>query len=169
MKSVRECYEKMGVDNFYIENGNNYENPHYPIIKKIMKEIDKDINGSVLDLCCGGGEITLCLDGHDVKGLDPYTYDLYKKNTGKECYKYSFKDIVQGKLKDKYDTIICCFALHLCEESMLPSLLWQLGRISNKLIVISPHKRPDCDNISGWKINKTVKIERVSAKVYLHI
>lgn len=169
MDAIRKEYEKMGVDNFYKQNSNEYKNPHYNIIKTIIPEIKEFIGPHCLDLCCGGGEITMCLPEYDIKGLDPYTYELYKKNTNKECYKYSFVDIVQGKLTEKFDTIIRCFALHLCKESMLPTLLWQLSTISKKLIVISPHKRPDCNNVSGWTLEKTIKKERVTAKIYSHI
>lgn len=71
-----------------------------------------------------------------------------------------------GKLKEEFDTVICSFALHLCEESMLPMLLWKLKEITSTLIVISPHKRPDCNNISGWFLVDEILLNRVRMKVY---
>jgi len=74
----------------------------------------------------------------NIEGLDPYTYNLYQKKTGKLCLNYSFKDIAQGRLKRKYDLVICSFALHLAEESLLPFILYNLSLITDKLIIISP-------------------------------
>lgn len=165
--SIRENYDKYGADNYYKEHSENYSNPHYETIKKIMNKIIKEYNlgENICDLCCGSGEVTKLIKDSNIIGVDPYLNKLYEK-TGHSCLSYSFKDIVEGKMKDyNFDTIICSFALHLCEESMLPTLLYQLKEISNKLIVISPHKRPDCDGMF-WTLDKEIKIDRVTAKIY---
>ena len=86
--------------------------------------------------------------------------------TNKYCYNKSFKDIILNGLENEYDTIICSFALHLCEESMLPTLLYQLSLKSKKLLILTPHKRPNCNNIFGWKETSKKKIKKVNMILY---
>lgn len=168
MKSIRENYNLYGADNYYLKHADNYINPHYETIKKIMKEITIKYNlgNNICDLCCGSGEITKLLDNKlNIIGVDPYLNKLYEK-TGYNCLDFSFKDIVEGKMKKyKFDTIISSFGLHLCEESMLPTLLYQLKEISDNLIIISPHKRPNCNGLF-WNLKDEIKIDRVTAKIY---
>lgn len=166
-KSIREYYEELGSDEFYKLHCNDYNNPHYDTIKKIINEIKPFIGNNVCDLCCGGGEISKCLPDKNILGVDPFTYELYEKNTKNKCLRLTFKDIANGKLTDKkFDTIICSYALHLCEESMLSIVLWQLRQSTDKLIIISPHKRPDCNNISGWMLEYELKENKTTAKIY---
>lgn len=168
--SIRNSYAEVGVDNFYVRNGHNYKNPHENTIIELIEKVKNEglIGKKVLDLCCGSGEITRLLNGYDVIGVDPYTHIAYEKRTGKKASSLSFKDIVEGKLEGNFDTIICSFALHLCPESMLYDLLWNLGSCSNQLIVISPNKKPDCDNISGWKLVNEYYEKRVRLKNYIN-
>lgn len=149
MDKIRLEYEKFGVDDYYKNNALIYSNPHKEIIANNLKEIMPNLNLSknlrILDLCAGSGEITEFLIKNGFKniiGSDPYIKDLYIKNTGKECFEFTFKEIATGKLKQEYDVIFCSFALHLAEESMLPQILYNLSLITRKLIIISPHKKP---------------------------
>ena len=66
----------------------------------------------------------------------------------------------------QYDSVICSFALHLCPESMLPTVLWNLSEVSDTLVVISPNKRPYCDNISGWIMVDETIVDRVRMRIY---
>ena len=170
MDSVRKGYEELGIEKYYEKHNEDYENPHYETIRDILTNYLEynDIGNNILDLCCGSGEITRILENTNenftITGIDPYTKKAYKKRTNKECLSYTFKDIVQGKmLNKKYDTIICSFAMHLCEESMLDMLLYQLSQITNNLIIITPHKRP---NIKNWFV---LKEEYIKNKVRLRI
>ncbi len=171
MKAVRNEYAKLGVENYYLKHSKDYLNPHEKIIKKLLllAEDKKLIGKKVLDLACGSGEVTLTIKeyGHEITGLDPYTFEYYYKKTANKVLNLSFKDIVLGKLNEKFDTIICSFALHLCHVSMLPNLLWKLSEISDTLIVITPHKRPNCDMISSWVLVEEIILERVRMRVYL--
>ena len=169
--SVREGYEQLGVDGYYKKHGFDYVNPHFEKIEYLLNldEVKNRIGTNVLDLCCGGGEVTSILATHgknyNIDGLDPYTAGAYKKNTGKTCIPYTFKDIVQGKLNGKkYDTIICSFAMHLCELSMLNMLLYQLTNVSDTLIILTPHKRPVIKN--WWKKEKEILYEKVKLRIY---
>ena len=163
MDAIRNMYSELGVDEFYREYGNEYKNPHADIIKKLL--FDVDAGDSILDLCCGSGEVTRCFPEKDVTGCDPYTHELYKKLTGREVLTYSFKDIALGALSEyRFDTVICSFALHLCEGSLLNQVLFQLAVISNKLIILTPHKRPVIR--SYWRLEREVIIDRVRLREY---
>lgn len=169
-KSVREGYVNLGVDGYYKKHEKDYYNPHESIIKKLLLiAIEKNlIEDNILDLCCGSGEVTSFLKDYNVTGLDPYTALAYKERTGKNVLEYTFKDIALGKLSGySFQTIICSFALHLCPESMLLTVLWRLGEISNRLIIITPHKRPDCDKKAGWCLVEEIIVERVKMRIYL--
>lgn len=138
MTAIRDHYRDKTVDGYY-KSVTDYSNPHKCDIKKIISDIPYMYKqGSLLDLCCGNGLITECLIDRDIIGCDPYLYQQYVYMTNKFCLTYDFKDIVQGKLTDKFNVIYCSFALHLCDKSMLHNLLYQLKRICNYLIVISP-------------------------------
>jgi hypothetical protein len=110
-------------------------------------------------------------------GTDPFTFKLYEKNTGCPCLPLSFEDIVKGKLafyqnfegeiqKIKYKTrnltpsvfqpfssIICSFAMHLCDEKQLYPLVNQLFTYSKNIIIITPHKRPALEILTNVTLN----------------
>lgn len=166
-------YETVGVETFYKLHNKDYINPHLDRLNSVIDKVyvNWELGNKVLDLCAGSGEVTLELlklnNSLNIEGIDPFTYELYMHNTNKECFNLSFKDIAVNGLSGKnYDTIICSYALHLCDDSMLPIVLWQLSQISNQLIIITPHKRPECDNIMGWKKVDSFKLNRVTAKLY---
>lgn len=159
--AIRKRYEEEGVDNFYA-NCEDYENPHFAIIKGLLSEENLSEDLKILDLCCGSGQVTRCLPRCDVVGCDPYLKDQYVKATGNDCYAFSFDDIIAGKLTGKaFDMIICSFALHLCEMEKLPILLYQLSRITRELIIITPHKRPEVKDFF------TMIDERIESRVRL--
>lgn len=173
MSSVRAGYEQLGIEGYYKLHSEDYNNPHFADIEYLLQqEINKNYFGTnILDLCCGGGEVTQILEKYgytrkyNIDGLDPYTAPAYKKNTGKDCLIYDFKDIVRGALENKtYHTIICSFAMHLCDESMLNNLLYQLSLIANTLVILTPHKRPDVK--VWWKEVESIKHNSVTLKVY---
>lgn len=169
-ESIRAGYQELGIDEYYKQHSGDYHNPHFCVIKNLLERVIEQvtIGNNILDLCCGSGEVTRILSGIEgvqIEGLDPYTAPAYKNKTNKNCLIHDFKDIVNGALENKkYDTIICSFAMHLCEESMLNSLLYQLSRISRQLIIITPHKRPE---INQWWIETyRHKEEKVTIRVY---
>ena len=171
-ESIRKGYEELGVDEFYKVNHESYSNPHEEIISDLLKEAFKRkyIGQSIIDLSCGSGEVSFALKDKvsKITATDPYTADAYLKRMGSLPLNINFKDIVNGKLVEKADTIISSFAMHLCEESMLPSLLWALSNNADTLIIITPHKRPKCNQISGWTLIDSIEKDRVKLKVYKH-
>lgn len=168
-ESVRDGYTQLGVDAYYTLHGSDYRNPHEPILHRLLSAaLEMGLVGNcVLDLCCGSGEVTAVLKQCQVTGVDPYTGEAYFTRTRRRALPFSFKDISAGKLSGRYDSIICSFALHLCPSSMLPQVLWRLGELSDTLIVLSPHKRPDCDNTAGWILAEEIILERVRMRIYL--
>ena len=156
--AIRTEYEDLGVEDFYKKKGNEYTNPHLQHIEESIKIIvDKGIVdlSKVLDLGSGTGEVTNILNDlgyYNIVGLDLYLCDEYEKNTGHKCMELSFDDIQQGKLSDKkYTTIICSYALHLADKSILHDLLWQLSLISEYLVILSPTKKPEISDDS-WEL-----------------
>lgn len=166
--SIRKHYEDVGVNNFYLYNGGSYVNPHIKDVQFCLRESIKKWNlpiTSILDLACGSGEVSACFIPDNVTGIDPYTRESYFKRIGKHPMLYSFDDIINGAIiEHRYDLIICSYALHLIEESKLPNLCYALAQISNKMLIISPHKKPDIKH--AWSIKGELYINRVRSRYY---
>jgi SAM-dependent methyltransferase len=170
--SIREHYSSVGVDEFYKNHSKTYYNPHNDVLADhIAHLIERGFigeNNSILDLCCGNGEVTQHLKQHnivDVVGCDPYTYDIYIQETGNKCFTHSFKDILERPFDTHYDVIICSFALHLCSESMLDLMCYNLSRNCTTLIVISPNKKPNIPK-PFFSVQYEYFHKRVRSKVY---
>lgn len=168
MISIREQYEKLGVERYYREHSNTYRNPHLEIIHKLLET--QSPGKTVLDLCCGSGEVTSYLQENNpslhITGNDPYTYESYMRNTNAPCTRFDFKAIAQGALSQfKFDMIICSFALHLCPVSLLPTVLYQLSLVSNTLVVITPHKKPEVPETFWYQVQERL-VEKVRMRTY---
>lgn len=171
--ALRCQYEQHGVENYYAQFGVEYRNPHEPIIAEVLREAvsrwSPDIS-SVLDLACGSGEISLALrelGAEHIDGIDPFTGEAYLARTGKHAEAFRFEDVAAGALSERrYSLVACSFAMHLLEESWLPSLLFQLGEISDSLLILTPHKRPELKAEWGWILQDEFMIERVRARLY---
>lgn len=171
--AIRQQYEKHGVEGYYAQFGADYRNPHEPIIREILREAVRrwwlDLT-RVLDLACGSGEAALALrelGAGEIDGVDPYTREAYLARTGKAAEDFSFEQIAAGALAGRsYSLIVCSFAMHLIEESWLPALMAQLGMISDSLLIITPHKRPEFKAGWSWTLADEFVIERVRARFY---
>ena len=173
MEAIRNQYEKLGVAKFYQNFGNDYKNPHEPIIKIIVKEIctsKKFDMSNILDLAAGTGEVTRVLiqNGYtSVIGADPYTSEAYYQRTGIKPLIASFEDIQAGILSsESYSLIICSFALHLLDPGRLPGLIFQLASITKHLVIITPNKRPDIKDEWGFELIEETLVQRVRMRVY---
>jgi hypothetical protein len=84
----------------------------------------------------------------------------------------SFKDIVNKGLPSyNFSCIICSFALHLCQPSMLPDLLWRLSEKSNFLVIISPSKfpligKPKVENHCFTANNKRIHFRKYQLPIF---
>ena len=157
--AIRHLYEQYGAEGYYKEHGDAYENPHKAEIDALVRQnFDfMDVSGKVLDLAAGGGEVSSTLQRlgvEDIIGCDPFTHTLYRKNTGLDCLSLSFEDIIrQGLPQDTYfSSVICSFAMHLCPEKQLYALCTQLFDRSAQLFIITPHKRPELEKLSGIEL-----------------
>jgi len=171
---IRNKYSELGVDNYYLNHGDNYKNPHYSYVKTIInKIISIDIVdlSYCLDMSCGNGEVTkILLDNNisNIEATDPYLCKNYNKNFNFNCIEYSFDDIFNNKLKDKkYSTIFCSYALHLSNKSKLPYISWNLSLISEYIVIISPNNNTNLNN--GWKLIYTDKVGKSKCKIYKSI
>jgi SAM-dependent methyltransferase len=172
VSDIRPAYEQHGVTGFYEQFGSNYRNPHETIIQSLLKKVILEWKldlSNVLDLACGSGEATLVLQelGAVVSGIDPYTFKAYLERTTLQAEQFSFDDIANGILEGRrYSCIVCSFALHLVEVSKLPALLYQLVQITDTLVILTPHKRPQIKPDWGWKLESELLEDRVRARLY---
>lgn len=167
--SIRGQYEKLGVRGFY-ESGMSYKNEHSVYVEKLLRDNHAHLPlSNVLDLGCGGGLVTTTLQSlgyQEIEGIDAYLSMHYNAMTGRPCRRFSFKDIVQGNVHGKYSCIISSFALHLCEKSMLPNLIWHLSEMTSKLVVISPSKFPQIGKPEVERFALTPDKKRVHYREY---
>jgi len=153
-KAIRPLYEAHGAEGYYTTFGDTYENPHFPEIAALLeRNLPRfDCAGGVLDFAAGGGEVTQVLRRLGVShitGCDPFTYALFEKNTDLPCLRLSFEEVVRNGLPSTYSLIISSFALHLCPPKQLFSLAWQLLQAAPRLVILTPHKRPELENLPG--------------------
>lgn len=159
MKHLRKLYEQFGVDKYYQEYGDYYNNPHLPQIEELLQQNIETINSAaILDFCAGGGEVTAVLQSLGVTQItasDPFTAALYQKQIEQPCLDWSFDAVIKGKMTGKYSTVICCFAMHLCPPTQLYPLASQIFQHTTDLIIITPHKRPALEKLDGVLLYRT--------------
>jgi 2-polyprenyl-3-methyl-5-hydroxy-6-metoxy-1,4-benzoquinol methylase len=164
--AIRNQYVAQGVDAYYQQHGDAYENPHFTQIEALLQQNQARIDYSlVLDFCAGGGEVTQVLQtlgfAH-TQGCDPYTHALYQQQTQHTCLTYNFQEVVQGRLNEwtathqpnqAFSSIICSFAMHLCPEKQLYPLVFNLFQLTQQLVIITPHKRPALENLAQVQLD----------------
>ena len=105
--------------------------------------------------------------GGQVTGIDPFTFEAFQKRIGLEAEQFSFEDIANGALEGRrFSLIVCSFALHLVEVSRLPTVAFQLAQIAERLLILTPHKRPNLKAEWGWNLESEVLEARVRARLY---
>ncbi len=176
MKAIRPLYDEHGAEGYYREHAQDYQNPHFREIQDLIKRnlTRFDCSGPVLDFAAGGGEVTQVLQAsgiQNITGCDPFTHALYERQTGRPCLQFSFRDIVKGASFGSYSLIISSFALHLCPLKDLFSLTWNLLQAAPMLVVITPHKRPQLEDLPGvqlaWEdFTTTGREKKVRMKAY---
>ena len=154
----RDRYARSGPEGYYRAHGDDYTNPHEPAVAAAVGHAVNSwaIDFSrTLDLGAGGGEATRALlelvPSAQVEGLDPFTFRLYERRTGRPCLPAAFEQIVQGThtLSD-YSCILASCSLHLPEDSWLAPLCLALAASAPDLLVITPLTRPDIRPEWGW-------------------
>ncbi|WP_299453501.1 class I SAM-dependent methyltransferase [uncultured Microscilla sp.] len=164
--AIRNQYAEQGVDAYYQQHGDAYENPHFTQIEKLLQQNQSKIGYThILDFCAGGGEVSRILQAMgfaDVQGCDPYTHELYQQQVGQTCLTYNFQEVIQGRLNQwvadqqpnqEFSSIICSFAMHLCPEKQLYPLVSNLFQLTRQLIIITPHKRPALEDLAQVQLD----------------
>lgn len=171
--AIRQAYQASGIVGFYRDRGEDYRNPHEPAIRQSLIAVAQDWNldlTNVLDLAAGSGEVTLALrdlGAGRIDGIDPYTFEAYRRRTGQAAGYESFEQIADGALAGRnYSLIVCSFAMHLVERSRLPGLCYALSRIGDALLILTPHKRPEIRSDWGWELTRERVIQRVRSRLY---
>lgn len=168
-ESIRSKYVELGVDDYYKSNKSEYSNPHSHRVIKALDYVESNINiGYFLDLACGDGIVSEYLKSkgfNKFKGSDPYFKEIYEEKFGVECLEYNFQNIANKGLDEKFDTIICSYALHLCPKSYLNNLLYQLSISCDNFVVISPSKFPIIEEDYFELIDSEV-IDRTHIRIY---
>lgn len=159
MKHLRPLYEQLGVDQYYRNYGDQYENPHLAEIEALLQQNRALLEQQkVLDFCAGGGEVTRVLQAWgvpEIVGSDPYTHQLYTQQTQLPCHTWSFQQVIRQGLPEQFDAIICSFAMHLCPEEQLYPLCIQLFQASPNLFILTPHKRPQLELLTGVNLESS--------------
>lgn len=172
-RAIRQEYETLGVRGFYQAQGGTYRNPHEPQVVRSLEAAVREWNldlKRVLDLAAGSGEATLALralGAGAIEGIDPFTFDAYRQRTGQVAGRETFEQIAAGALVGRdYTLIVCSFAMHLVEPSRLPQLAMQLSLIGDRLLILTPHKRPQIRCKWGWELEEERIVQRVRARLY---
>jgi hypothetical protein len=184
-KSMRGAYDEIGAEAYYECHGEEYSNPHEPLLAAALRKaldawrptvVEEGPLQRGLDLSCGSGEASAAFGtwdgsaGCELEASDPYTYAAYEKRfPGKAAFRWSFADIAGGVLDERppYDIVMSSFALHLIEPSFLFTTLAALARSARLLVVLTPHKRPVIDASTGWRGSGELVHERVRVRLYV--
>ncbi len=174
-KGIRDRYQQHGVTNYYLQQGAEYSNPHFPQIQALLTKNEHRIDYSrVLDFCCGSGEVSVVIEkmGHaPTTASDPYTQEAFFRRMERTCLDWSFEEVIKGELTGDYSAVICSFAMHLCPEDQLFPLTYQLFQHTRLLVIITPHKRPELEKLEGISLafddyELTEKGKKVFLKAY---
>lgn len=171
--SIRDAYARAGVAQFYAQCGDRYRNPHERGVQTAIAAFAEHLPaGTLLDLAAGSGEVTLALldagrAADDISACDPYTSVAYRQRTGRDAELWSFEMLASG-FPNRYSAIVCSFALHLCPESWLPSLVVAMSGATEVLLVLTPHKKPHLRPEWGMRLEEERYFteHRVRARLY---
>lgn len=169
MTSIRENYDSLGVDNYYLNHSNEYSNPHSQSVIDCMEQLyDDKRHLTVLDFACGDGLVSKWIGNRSsIIGCDAFLYERYIQETGNNCLTYSFNDFINfnNNLNYHFDLTVISYALDLCDSSIRPMLLYRLSLISNELLIIRPNKH--LIDSPYWTLEKTLHLGKSKASIYV--
>ncbi len=162
MLKIYNQYQEHGVSQYYKQFSSSYTNPHQEKIKNIYQKYFSKLvsrNDKILDIACGDGLMYRIIKSYQekciIEGTDPFFDNIYCN------YKFSFEDIALGKLENTYNIAFCCYAFHLLDETWKYDFLFQLARITNKFIIITPSKKIIINHPS-WKTTLDTRDDKIT-------
>ena len=63
-------------------------------------------------------------------------------------------------------TLFVFYNVYLCEQSILPDVLWNLSLISDKLIILSPNNKPIINEENGWILIDSFKEGKCKTRIF---
>ena len=160
-----------GAPGWYRDHGATYRNPHAAAVSATVQHaVDRwpelfTPPGRILDFCCGSGEVTRALievgiDTRQIDATDPFTGDAFTMSCPGRVVMatWSFADVEQGIAQGhRWKTIICSYAFHLCERSRLAGVCAQLAAVTDHLVILTPHKRPELRESWGFQLAEELR------------
>ena len=140
MADIHRQYSNYGIDGYYTNFKNEYNNPHEQYVKGCLDQLE--LKGTIIDFCCGDGLVTKHL--HQNKslnfiGIDGFLSERYRKETGYECFTLKFKDMISN-IPVVGNIAIASYCIDLIPYSMLNQIMWNLSQSVNKIVTIRPNK-----------------------------
>lgn len=172
--SVTEQYRDIGVNQYYSQFSETYENPHEKFVVKCLESTFNPEWKSVLDLACGNGLVSKWVhrnhNANLIVGCDKFMSERYKKETGFDCYDLTFEEMTQDvtSIQKQFDVVICSYAIDLLDKSYIGALAWQLATIAKNVILIRPNNHV-LDIHGCWHLEALIKHGKSRATVYSNI
>lgn len=162
--AIRKMYDEFGVDSYYSQNSDTYENPHSTFaLDCIFNQWNKEFK-SVIDLACGDGLVSKFLESHklaeSIIGCDKFLFERYTKETKLPCIQSSFEDIANFKtILPNVDVIVISYAIDLVPKTYLNKFLYALSCYGKFLLIVRPNNHSInsdfWDEISYYKSEKS--------------
>lgn len=169
MTSIREQYDVLGIDQYYLNHSDDYTNPHErDVVECLAQCYDENRHKAVFDFACGDGLVSKWIgDLSYIVGNDCYMKDRYINETGNKCYDCSFFDFINfnNTIEEKFDLTVISYALDLCNIDILPTLLYRLALISKELMIIRPNKH--LIQSPYWSLSNTHTNRKSKASMYI--
>lgn len=139
--SIRDQYNRHGVNGFYAEHAAHYENPHATDVKEVLESVWDNRWQTAMDFACGNGLITKIKQSEcEFFGVDPFLADRYRHETGRHCYELNTSDFIAADIP-KVDVAIISYAMDIIPESYRSLLLWKLSTLAESLVIIRPNNK----------------------------
>lgn len=165
MKSLRQLYDRYGVEQYYAEHSRDYVNPHHQYVRQLLATLDCSQWQFGIDLACGHGLVSTILSKISWVGVDPYLSETYTQKTGNRCHPVNIHHIASGDFAlPKADVIVCSYAFDLFPVSYHNNLLWYLSQTASTLITIRPNKKTIQHD--QWKLISHDKCEKSHMQLY---
>lgn len=168
MTSIREMYEKYGVQEYYKHHSDDYENPHADDVRSLLSMLDCSDIHTGIDFACGTGLVSSHLENIVWYGIDPYMSQKYAQITGNMSITGSMEQVSNGEVYVPIvDVIVCSYCFDIFEKSYMNKFLWRLSEWAQQLVVIRSNKKV-VDSIC-WELVDTKIMGKSHMTIYNRI